>query len=495
MATARTRRMIGAGGPGRSGAGLDLFPLVALSLLFLILIWMAFPVVSLFALVPRGYNEGWNAFVTQRAMGGDLPLYPQDQTLHVNNYPPLSFYVVGALGWFVGDNILAGRIVSLAATLAIAGEVAVVVRLLVGTGPAAGFAAMVFLGGLIGLEDRYIGYNDPQLLAHAVMLAGLIVVLSRRGGNGYLVMGAVLMVVAGLIKHSLLPLPLAVAIWLFLIDRRGLVVWLLAAGAAVGVAILALWLLYGPAVFDNIVGVRSYSLVRMMQIAKNALERLQVPLAGCLVVILARPMDAANRFVASYFGCSLLVAVVFAGGAGTGANMFFDLLIATSIGSGLLLQQAASIVPLHRFATMRTVVAAVYLLGIGLGLPAKPLLELLGASSFPTAVADTRADLTRLSGIEGPVLCEILTLCYWAGKKLEVDIFNARQGFLARGHDEQVLLDLLASGAFAAVQLTTIDPNRNDERISSAFMDSLQRHYRLAWTSTNGAFFVPSSTR
>jgi len=378
--------------------------------------------------------------------------------------------------------------------LAIAGEVAVVVRLLVGAGPAAGFAAMVFLGGLIGLGNRYIGNNDPQLLAHAVMLTGLIVVLCRRGG-GRLVMGALLMVVAGLIKHNLLALPLAVTIWLFVIDRRGLMVWLLAAGTAVGVALVALWLLYGPVVFDNMVGARSYSLVRMMQITKNALERLQVLFAGCLVVILARPMDAANRFVASYFGCSLLVAVVFAGGAGAGANMFFDLLIATSIGSGLLLQQAASIAPPHRLATMRTVVAAVYLLGIGLGFPAKSLLELLGAPSFPAAVADTRADLTRLSGIEGPVLCEILTLCYWAGKKLEVDTFNARQGFLARGNDEQVLLDLLASGAFAAVQLTTSDPNRNDERISSAFMDSLQRHYRLGWTSTNGAFFLPSSTR
>jgi hypothetical protein len=87
-------------------------------------------------------------------------------------------------------------------------------------------------------------------------------------------------------------------------------------------------------------------------------------------------------------------------------------------------------------------------------------------------------------------MCETLALCYWAGKGLEVDSLTARQGFLVRGHDDQVLLDLLASGALAAVQLTDADPSRNDERISAAFMDHLLRHYRLAQVSDNGLFFV-----
>jgi hypothetical protein len=139
---------------------------------------------------------------------------------------------------------------------------------------------------------------------------------------------------------------------------------------------------------------------------------------------------------------------------------------------------------------VRAALAAALIFGVGLHLPGDPIRILLGASPVRRAEAVTRTDLAFLAAIEGRVMCETLALCYWAGKGLEVDSFNARQGFLARGHDEQVLLDLLANGELAAVQLTSAEPTRDDERISAAFMDSLLRHYRLARVSDNGAFFV-----
>jgi 4-amino-4-deoxy-L-arabinose transferase-like glycosyltransferase len=469
--------------------GIDLLPFVALVLLFLILIWMIDPLSTLFVVASKDYNEGWNAFIAMRAWS-DLPLYPQDQTLHTNNYPPLSFYIVGALGLQVGDNIFAGRIVSLVSTVAIAGEVAVVVRLLGGSWRVAGFAGLVFLGLLIVLDSSYIGMDDPQLLGHAVMLAGLIVLLRRRGAGSHLIVAAVVMVVAGLIKHNLMALPLAVTAWLFLTDGRSLWVWLGAAAAAVAGALLALWLLYGAPMLDNIASARSYSLARLILITKRALETLQIPLVGSSLLFVARPSDAASQLVALYGGCALLVGLVFAGGGGVGENAFFDLLIALSLGAGLLLQQVAEIAPSYPPEQVRAAVAAAYVLGIGLDLPGAPVRMLSGASPITRTEADTRADLTFLAGIEGRVMCETLALCYWAGKGFEVDTFNARQGFLARGHDERILLDLVRSGAFAAVQLTKAAPERDDERISPAFMDALLRHYRLARVSENGAFFV-----
>ena len=39
-------------------------------------------------------NEGWNAFQAMRALGAG-PLYPPPGGLTGNNYPPLSFYIVG----------------------------------------------------------------------------------------------------------------------------------------------------------------------------------------------------------------------------------------------------------------------------------------------------------------------------------------------------------------------------------------------------------------
>src|SRR6185295_16458982 len=64
--------------------------------------------------VPFDPNEGWNAYFAQMAMRSGSP-YPPDGGFLVNNYPPLSFYLVGAIGKLLGDNIVAGRIVSLLA--------------------------------------------------------------------------------------------------------------------------------------------------------------------------------------------------------------------------------------------------------------------------------------------------------------------------------------------------------------------------------------------
>jgi hypothetical protein len=224
---------------------------------------------------------------------------------------------------------------------------------------------------------------------------------------------------------------------------------------------------------------------------------LQIPLAGSLFLVAMRPRDPAVQLAGLYVAGSMLVTVVLVGGAGTGLNLFFDPMIALSLAAGLLLQRAGCWFAAETISpsTARAALAAVLIFGIGLNLPGDPLRALLDPSRMRGAEAATRADVAFVADLEGPVLCETLALCYWAGKELEVDTFNARQGVLARDHDEQVLLDLLAAGAFAAVQLTDDDPERDDERISPAFMDSLRRHYRLARTSPNGAFFVPRNVR
>src|SRR5258706_9934134 len=69
--------------------------------------------------VPLDPNEGWNAYHQVAAISGGA-FYPGPHAFMINNYPPLSFYLVGALGVLLGDNIVAGRVVSLAAFLFVA---------------------------------------------------------------------------------------------------------------------------------------------------------------------------------------------------------------------------------------------------------------------------------------------------------------------------------------------------------------------------------------
>src|ERR1700747_2252711 len=93
---------------------------------------LAYPLAHLPFQVPRSPNEGWNAIHAMQAMGGGA-LYPPSDGFMFNNYPPLSFYIVGLLGRLTGDDIMAGRILSIAAVFAIGANVALTVRNLGGT--------------------------------------------------------------------------------------------------------------------------------------------------------------------------------------------------------------------------------------------------------------------------------------------------------------------------------------------------------------------------
>src|SRR5438094_10031246 len=80
-------------------------------------------------------NEGWNAYFADAAMG-KMPLYPSTDQLITNNYPPLSFYIVGLVRRFIGDPTLAGRLLTLVAVVAIATAIALSVSRLGGSGVA-----------------------------------------------------------------------------------------------------------------------------------------------------------------------------------------------------------------------------------------------------------------------------------------------------------------------------------------------------------------------
>jgi len=97
-----------------------LFKLVLMGLAFAAASLLLRDAFAIGAHVPLDPNEGWNAYLAHAAVTG-APLYPQG--LMVNNYPPLSFYIVGALGTITGDPIVAGRLVSLISFFALTGPV------------------------------------------------------------------------------------------------------------------------------------------------------------------------------------------------------------------------------------------------------------------------------------------------------------------------------------------------------------------------------------
>src|SRR5207237_8082422 len=93
-------------------------------MLYVLAAWsLAWPVYRAFVDVEIENNEGRNAYFADAAMG-KMPLYPSADQLITNTYPPLSFYIVGLVGRLVGDPVLAGRLLSLVAVVAIATAIA-----------------------------------------------------------------------------------------------------------------------------------------------------------------------------------------------------------------------------------------------------------------------------------------------------------------------------------------------------------------------------------
>ena len=121
--------------------------------------------------VPLDPNEGWNAYHAAAAMASGNP-YPAPGSFMIDNYPPLSFYLIGALGARLGDNIVAGRLVSLAAFAGICVLLVCALRQMKSAWSAAAFAALL-LAEHAASYFRLCRHGRPAALGHALQLAAL----------------------------------------------------------------------------------------------------------------------------------------------------------------------------------------------------------------------------------------------------------------------------------------------------------------------------------
>jgi hypothetical protein len=315
---------------------------VATLLLLGVAVLLARPIAGIPILVPKNYNEGWNALQALRAVGNG-PLYPDPAGLVANNYPPVSFYVVGALGSLTGDNIVAGRLVALFGFGVTAVLVGMVTRRMSGSRHAGTVSALLFAGYAASLHAGYIGMNDPQWLAHAIMSIALYFVVARPDPTHrpWLLMLVTAALLAGLTKHNLLALPVAISLWLLIYDRRSLWFWIgfsifLLAGASG-----ALYAAYGPEFFQGVFGFqRGYS-------PSDIAPKLEpwagplVPLVGAFVCfVFIEPPSRDKTLLLIYVVVASAWGVYALGGAGVNMNVMYDALIGLAIIAGMVVHRA-----------------------------------------------------------------------------------------------------------------------------------------------------------
>jgi hypothetical protein len=216
---------------------------------------LAFPIRQLPLRVVGMFNEGWNAFAAERALGPG-PLYPEASSLLANNYPPLSFFLVGGVGRLVGDQVVAGRAVALVSLAVVAWAVQALVRRATGSRLLGAVGALLLLAVMMVDYRAYVGMNDPQWLGHAFMSVGLLVLSVERRNRGRLLAAMLLVLAGGLVKHSLVPLPLAITLWLLWHDRRAATAWLGLCLVGLGAALVWIQLAFGPRARSSLRGSR-----------------------------------------------------------------------------------------------------------------------------------------------------------------------------------------------------------------------------------------------
>jgi hypothetical protein len=372
-------------------------------------------------------NEGWNAYNADAAMGARA-LYPSPDLLIVNNYPPLSFYVVGWLGKIFGDPLYVGRVVSLLSVLGLGALIARMVMQLASGGAGAAIAALWFIATMARSYNRFVGMDDPQLTGQLIMLAALSWFMVRDKAGKSADPPILLMALAGFWKHNIIAMPATILAWLWLRDG-----WRAWRPTAVGIAVAAIGLaicvaVYGDVFISNLLTPRPYRIVR----ALGGIGRAQWIIPALAIWALwawSERATFAARFTAVWIGIAFAVFVVQAGGEDILDNAQFDLVIATAVGLGIAFDRIGATDLARRYSVpvARATVVLILVVRLLATLRTEPFLILFDPAyraEFYVNAQAARDDAARVAAIPGPVACTIKIVCRMAGKPYVWDDFR-----------------------------------------------------------------------
>jgi hypothetical protein len=417
------------------------------------LAFAVWPVYRAFLIPDISVNEPWNAYFADAAISGQK-LYPARDQLITNNYPPLSYYLVGATGRLLGDTILAGRLLSIAAIAWMAWVAARLVRFWGGDTLAGWIGGLFCASSLLRFFPGYAGMNDPQLLAQAVMASGFLGFLKAiRIDRAYL-LPLFAMVLAGFIKHNIVVMPLVAFAWLACERPRRLLPLAAASAGIVAAGFALCHIAYGTDFWMNMKSPRSYR----WGLAIDALAMLQWPIVGLVVwlyvgvTLRKRP---AVRFCNLWVGVGLGMFLIQKASEGVAENAMFDLLLALSVASGVAFTHACE-VPLARIypaTRLQSGVVIAFLVRLATA-PGNEAVRLAFDPVFRGEIARRegamRASVAKVRGTPGEVLTAA-AVSYRAGKPFVVDMFNFQQRVKAGQFPATILDDLVAEGRLTRV--------------------------------------------
>jgi hypothetical protein len=504
---------------------------IELSSLFLLafcaanLFWMAaYPFSRAFLLTQINYNEGWNVYNAQK-VAEHQPLYPSAYGWTSVNYPALSFHLVAALGRFTSDYLFTARILSLAC-LCLCGVLAgLIVWHTTRSELAAWLTGMFLVAMFCAIADAYVGMDDPQMLAQAFFLAGMYVYLRGDRRGWALELTALLFVLGGNVKHSLIEFPLAVLSDLLLSSPRRALRFAVSGTLMAAISVVLTSQIEGAAYVSCLLAPRSYSAFWALVHAYRVLRPILPFTVAALWMARYCWKNPSQRVLALLLFYALAVNTFFSGGSGVAINSMFGSILAIALLIGVFwgrVLQAAS----GRLRVLSpTVVCAIFFLWLAV--------PMVISGKWRTDVDLQRsrdgeqpfvAGVAYLRQQPGPALCESLLLCYYAGKPYLYDPFNATRFIYLGRLDANVIVDHLRNREYGAIQLddsveqnlsfSSVPPDSRFERILRAIQQyyrpgykevfpeghfalpilrAIQQYYRPGFKNEGGIIYIPRS--
>ena len=427
--------------------------------------------------VSINYNEGWNAYhALSLTSGGTLYHAPKD--LITNNYPPLSFVLVGALSRLIGDAVFAGRLLAAVSFFGVIGTISAIIYRFDRDLLASLTGGLIFLIYMVINETASVAEDDPQMTAHAVSLLGLYVYVRWLKLTWASFATGALMCFSLFIKNNIIALPIALAGWLLLLDRAAFIRFALTGLVLAALGLGACVTFWGQDFVTGLLSPRRYSPARAWHFSVEWLS----PLAALISVsALGAMLERANhfsQFCGYYLVAAVIVGIVTLLGSGTGANAFFDVVIACSLGCGHLVARL-------RLTDLPRSSASLWAVGAS-GFASALTPNLIVAKDvllMPSWIADQRAEETAtkrtvqlIADQAGPALCDLPVLCFWADKPFEFDSFNFTEGVHAGIKRADLVRQRIASQYYAVIELRFA---QDDLIFSPEVLALLGQNYRL----------------
>jgi hypothetical protein len=287
--------------------------------------------------VPVMYGEGAVANAARLARDGIAYLDPDPSRFVAANYPPLYFHLASIV-----DPFIAGRIASIAATLAVAVMVFIMAR------PGGSLAAAALAAGWLALAPVMIWGPalKPDLVALA-LTATAVVLLDRR--RDLAAIAGFALIFAALAKPTALLPAAALVAWLAVSDRAALARCGFGAAVAVVAAAVTVYLDSVPDVWRHVVtwNALSWSLDQAVSVAV-----LGILVIGISIVMAALTRGFRGARVAYLAGA--LAIVVLGGREGATINYLLDLTVATMLSIAAIAPRlrASALIPLALLAQL-----------------------------------------------------------------------------------------------------------------------------------------------